>query len=369
MAEEVRYTPFGRKLQQLLAEKGLDTKELAKKSGLGERTIKRWMTGESKQPQAANIKLINETLGLTTEQAEQLRASLDEPATAEPDGRDLAEAWEELDRVGAEIEELHKMLSHGLDTRLKTSVAEAVDDVLGRIRIHQIAATGILANRVREEQEAAERAQRMALPALPPRRQAAKTALWRWTLPLALVLAVAAVSAYVVKDRVDRPAPSACPTEQFDPQQVFGCTGGSSWLTFFGKNQDLLGVPLGGMVRYDKYRQCVYFTYFITCRSEEEADEGSSREFKLIPLGEILLGPDPRTPDASLSQASQKFVDRQREKDRDWHYWLGWPVTAEICQGNLCYQVFENQKLVYPKDTRDAYEVKLSPFGESLKPR
>jgi hypothetical protein len=132
----------------------------------------------------------------------------------------------------------------------------------------------------------------------------------------------------------------------------------------------MLGAPLTGITRYERYSQCAVFTNYLFCLNANSEQRGNPWEFIPIALGEVTLERDPKaakTPDVALTPAAQLYVSALGAfGGRSWHYWLGPTLTTAVCEPEkgTCYQAFKRQILTFPQgDIQDPALVKLSPLG------
>lgn len=146
---------------------------------------------------------------------------------------------------------------------------------------------------------------------------------------------------------------------------------GRAWLSLYRRNQDLLGEPVIGEHPFGNNPDCVTFTNFLVCRSQDPGVRGTQWEYPIHVLGTLSLpGGIAKEVDAPLSAAAKSYIDQAiTGSGRDWLYWLGRPISRQFCpsDGGDCYQPFERQILRYPNRLDVGWrDVQLSPLGLSF---
>jgi hypothetical protein len=197
----------------------------------------------------------------------------------------------------------------------------------------------------------------------------------QWVLPLMAILGVlglicAALSWFLMLKPADEAA-----VIRLKSEAVVGSQGvrlgdypdGREWLSFYRAYEELLGEPLRGEHAVGNNPNCVLFTNFLVCRSQDPGVQDTLWEYPIQMLGLTSLPAGvSREVDAPMAAPSKTYVDHLVASGREWLYWLGRPVSRPYCvqAGGECFQAFERQILRFPSGVDATWrDVKLSPLG------
>lgn len=121
------------------------------------------------------------------------------------------------------------------------------------------------------------------------------------------------------------------------------------WLSYYEKNQDLLGDPETGPKAIGGNPDCVTFKFYVVCHASDPVLGDGEWSYVPLALGYEALPEGVSVQlDAAVAPVPQAFIDSIKATGRDWIYWLGRPISTTLCSQAECMQVFERAVLRWP---------------------